>query len=38
MEFAEARHYFEPEFGATRAPDVEALMDLTVDWIQARFA
>ena len=36
--FPSARHYFEPEFGATRAPDVEALMDLTVDWIQARFA
>jgi hypothetical protein len=36
--FPSARHYFEPDFGATHAPDVEALMDLTVDWIQARFA
>jgi len=36
--FPNARHYFEPEFGASDAPDVEALMDLVVDWIQTRFA
>ncbi|MDE0885130.1 MAG: hypothetical protein OSB70_06320 [Myxococcota bacterium] len=36
--FPNARHYFEPEFGAKDAPDVEALMDLVVDWIQERFA
>ena len=36
--FPEARHYFEPDFGATDAPDVEALMDLVVPWVQERFA
>lgn len=36
-EFPNARHYFEPDFGQTQAPDVEALMDLIVPWIQARF-
>jgi len=33
----DARHYFEPEFGATEAPDVTRLMDLVVPWIQERF-
>lgn len=36
--FPRARHYFEPDFGATDAPDVEALMDLVVPWIEERFA
>jgi hypothetical protein len=37
-ELAGARHYFEPDFGAVEAPDVERLMDLVVPWIQERFA
>jgi alpha-beta hydrolase superfamily lysophospholipase len=37
MEFPNARHYFEPDFGATEAPDVEELMDRVVDWIRERF-
>jgi pimeloyl-ACP methyl ester carboxylesterase len=36
--FPAARHYFEPDFGAREAPDVEALMDRMVEWIQSRFA
>jgi len=36
LEFPEARHYFEPEFGAREAPDVEKLMDAVVPWIQER--
>lgn len=32
-----ARHYFEPDFGETAAPDVERLMDLVVPWIRERF-
>lgn len=35
---AGARHYFEPEPGATAAPHVEQAMDLVVPWIQERFA
>ncbi|GAB5544915.1 MAG: hypothetical protein SangKO_046750 [Sandaracinaceae bacterium] len=31
-----ARHYFEPEPGAERAPHVEALMDAIVPWLEAR--
>ena len=31
-----AGHYFEPPFGATEAPHVEALMDVVVRWIQER--
>lgn len=31
-----ARHYFEPDFGATAAPDVERLMDEVVPWILER--
>ncbi len=34
--FPTARHYFEPEFGSRETPDVEALMDLVVPWIQER--
>ena len=37
--FDEARHYFEPEFGAPAAggaPQVEALMDRVVAWIEER--
>jgi acetyl esterase/lipase len=37
-ELPQARHYFEPAFGATEAPDVEAAMTLVVDWLRARFA
>lgn len=37
-EFPHARHYFEPDFGASESPDVEALMDLVVPWIRDRFA
>ncbi|HEY3816006.1 MAG TPA: hypothetical protein VGL81_02490 [Polyangiaceae bacterium] len=33
-----ARHYFEPDFGETAAPDVERLMDVVVPWIAERFA
>jgi pimeloyl-ACP methyl ester carboxylesterase len=33
-----ARHYFEPDFGETAAPDVERLMDVVVPWIEERFA
>lgn len=36
--FAEARHYFEPELGQKAAPQVEALMDAVVPWIQERFS
>ena len=36
-EMPDARHYFEPDFGAREAPDVEALMDLVVLWIEQRF-
>jgi hypothetical protein len=32
-----ARHYFEPEFGGTTAPDVDRLMDAVVPWIRDRF-
>jgi pimeloyl-ACP methyl ester carboxylesterase len=37
VEFPKARHYFEPDFGETRAPEVEALMERIVGWIQERF-
>jgi hypothetical protein len=33
-----ARHYFEPEPGESRAPHVDALMDVVVPWIEERFA
>jgi hypothetical protein len=33
-----ARHYFEPDFGESSAPDVERLMDVVVPWIRERFA
>ncbi len=36
--FPAARHYFEPEFGASEAPEVETLMDFVLDWIRPRFA
>jgi fermentation-respiration switch protein FrsA (DUF1100 family) len=34
----DAEHYFEPEFGATHAPDVDTLMSHVVPWITERFA
>jgi acetyl esterase/lipase len=37
IDFEQARHYFEPDFGETVSPDVEKLMDVVVDWIQQRF-
>ncbi len=37
LAFPEARHYFEPEFGASEAPDVKALMDRLVPWLEERF-
>jgi acetyl esterase/lipase len=37
-ELPNARHYFEPEFGARTAPDVEAVMDLVVPWVLERFS
>lgn len=37
VDFPDARHYFEPEFGKKDAPDVEALMDAVVPWMQERF-
>lgn len=36
MDF-DAEHYFEPEFGAKTAPDVELLMSHVIPWIQERF-
>jgi pimeloyl-ACP methyl ester carboxylesterase len=37
VDFPHARHYFEPEFGAREAPDVEKVMDVVVPWILERF-
>jgi pimeloyl-ACP methyl ester carboxylesterase len=37
VEFPEARHYFEPDFGESHAPAVEALMDTIIPWIRERF-
>jgi len=37
VDFPHARHYFEPEFGAREAPDVERVMDVVVPWIVERF-
>ena len=37
VDFPNARHYFEPEFGAREAPDVENVMDVVVPWILDRF-
>lgn len=37
VEFEQARHYFEPDLGAREAPDVDALMDTLIAWIQERF-
>ena len=36
LDFPEARHYFEPDFGKKDAPAVEALMGAVVPWIQER--
>ena len=36
IDFPNARHYFEPDLGATEAPDVEALMDRLVPWVLER--
>ena len=36
LDFPDARHYFEPDFGATSAPDVERLMDQLVPWLEER--
>ena len=36
LEFPEARHYFEPDFGSKDAPDVESLMDRLIPWIEER--
>jgi pimeloyl-ACP methyl ester carboxylesterase len=35
--YDDARHYFEPDFGAKDAPAVTALMDDLVPWISTRF-
>jgi alpha-beta hydrolase superfamily lysophospholipase len=37
VELPAARHYFEPDFGQTEAPQVEVLMDTVVPWIRDRF-
>lgn len=37
IEFEEARHYFEPDFGEKESPAVEALMDRLIPWIEERF-
>ena len=37
VDFPKARHYFEPEYGAKSAPDVERVMDVVVPWILERF-
>lgn len=34
----DAEHYFEPEFGARTAPDVDRLMEKVVPWVVERFA
>ena len=36
--FETARHYFEPPFGQTAAPDVDKLTGVIIDWIRARFS
>ena len=33
----DAKHYFEPEFGETYAPDVKEVMDKVIPWIKERF-
>ncbi len=33
----QARHYFEPDFGARESPVRDKLMALVVDWLRARF-
>lgn len=38
LTFENARHYFEPDLGEQEAPDVEALMDAVVPWIEERLA
>lgn len=38
LEWFDAEHYFEPEYGAETAPDVERLMDFVVPWADERFA
>ena len=38
VDFPQARHYFEPEFGSREAPDVEKVMDIVVPWILERFS
>jgi hypothetical protein len=37
VEQPEARHYFEPDFGETEAPEIERLMDTMIAWIRDRF-
>jgi pimeloyl-ACP methyl ester carboxylesterase len=37
LSFDDARHYFEPDFGAQEAPDVKRLMDRVIPWIAERF-
>jgi pimeloyl-ACP methyl ester carboxylesterase len=37
VDFPEARHYFEPDFGARDAPDVDKVMDVMTPWILERF-
>ena len=34
----DAEHYFEPEYGAGTAPEVEKLMDAVIPWADERFA
>ena len=36
-ELRDARHYFEPDIGASEAPHREKLMDLIVEWARERF-
>ena len=37
LEFENARHYFEPDFGEKTAPEVDKLMDALLPWILERF-
>jgi pimeloyl-ACP methyl ester carboxylesterase len=37
VDFPNARHYFEPEFGAKEAPDVNKAMDVILPWLLERF-
>lgn len=37
LDFPDARHYFEPDFGQSESPAREAMLDALVAWIRERF-